>query len=407
VNRITRFEDSREYLMLKQRVDSMSDLIDAVGNPYFIAHDSPLKDTSIMNGKEVINLGSYNYLGFSGDPETVEAACEATHKYGTSASGSRLLAGEKTLHKELEREIAKWKHTEDAIVMVGGHSTNVTFVGNFCNSNDYILYDAISHNSIIQGCQLSRSKSKPFPHNNFEGLEHILRLNRDKYEKILLVVEGVYSMDGDIAPIPEFVRLKKKYDLFLMVDEAHSGCVIGENGGGVDEYFGLEPDDIDIKMGTLSKGLGTCGGYLAGSHALIEYLRYSSPGFVFSVGISPPLAAASLKALEIMQRDNSRVSALHRNIELFVGEAKKRRMNICLAGETAIIPVLIGTDEMAFQLSMEMQQEGVFVPPAVYPAVPRGQARLRYCLTSDHKPEQIMYALDLLERHMKKEGLLD
>ena len=213
-------------------------------------------------------------------------------------------------------------------------------------------------------------------------------------------------MDGDIAPIPEFVRLKKKYGLFLMVDEAHSSCVIGEHGGGVDDYFHLQPDDIDIRMGTLSKGLGTCGGYLAGKKCLIEYLRYNEPGFVFSVGLSPVLAAASLKALEILKRDNSRVQRLHNNIATFMEEAKKHGFNTCLAGETAIIPILIGDDDTAFRLSVMMQQEGVVVPPAVYPAVPRNQARLRYCLTSEHKPEQIVFALDLLAKHMKEMNLL-
>lgn len=259
--RIDKFTDSREWETITARLAEA----EAVGNPYFVAHDSPLFDTSIVDGREVINYGSYNYVCLSGHPRTIKAAQDAAAKYGTSASGSRLLAGEKTLHRELEAEIAKWKHTEDAVVMVSGHATNVTVVGCFCNAHDLILYDALSHNSIAQGCKLSDATARAFPHNDFDALEGILKNNRHKYEKVLLVVEGVYSMDGDIAPIDQFVALKKKYGCFLMVDEAHSACVIGRTGRGVDEYFDLKPNDIDLKMGTISKGLGTCGGYIAGS----------------------------------------------------------------------------------------------------------------------------------------------
>jgi len=400
---ITKFEESREYEEFAKRRKELDDI--GMADPYFIPHDSWLKDTSIIDGKEVINLGSYNYLGLSGHPETMQAAKEAIDKYGTSASGSRLIAGEKPLHRDLEKAIAEWKHTEDSIVLVGGHSTNVTFVGNFCNSRDIILYDALSHNSIVQGCMLSQSDTKAFPHNKFAALEHMLKTAREKYEKILIVVEGVYSMDGDIAPIPEFVKLKNKYGAFLMVDEAHSGCVIGEHGGGVDEYFDLKPEDIDIRMGTLSKGLGTCGGYLAGKKSLMDFLRYNLAGFMFSVGISPPLAAATMKAIEIIQRDNTAVQNLHRNIRDFVEEAHKRGFNTCLAGETAIVPIMVGEDIDAYTISFKMLDKGVFVPPAVYPAVPKHQARLRFCLISEHKKEQILYALDTLDKLFDEYGI--
>ena len=400
---VDRFEKSREYEEFAKRMLEMRTA--GIENPYFVSHDSVLSDTSIVDGKEVINLASYNYLGMSGHPRTAEAAKEAIDKYGTSASGSRLIAGEKPLYKELEAAIADWKHTEDSVVLVGGHSTNVTFVGCFCSERDLILYDALSHNSITQGCQLSKSDTKAFSHNDFEMLETMLRAARDKYEKILIIVEGVYSMDGDIAPIPKFVELKKKYGAFLMVDEAHSGCVIGKNGGGVDDYFNLSPSDIDIRMGTLSKGLGTCGGYIAGEKNLISYLHYNMPGFMFSVGISPPLAAATLEAVKMMMEGNPKVSDLHSNIAYFVEGAKKRGFNTCLASETAIVPIMVGADHDACRLSTKMLDGGVFVPPAVYPAVPKGQARLRFCLTSEHKKEQLDYALDLLEKLFEEQGI--
>ncbi|MBQ9264364.1 MAG: aminotransferase class I/II-fold pyridoxal phosphate-dependent enzyme [Clostridia bacterium] len=403
VTPITRFEDSPEYKAFEKRYQSL--MGDGQENPYFVAHDSPLLDRSYVDEQWMLDFGSYNYVGMSGREETKAAAKAAIDKYGTSASGSRLLAGEKTIHKELEAAIADWKHTEDALVLVGGHSTNVTCIGNFCGKGDLIVYDAIAHNSIEQGCRLSQATAKPFPHSDVKALESILRNQRHKFAKVLIVIEGAYSMDGDIAPVPEFVKLKKKYGCFLMVDEAHSACVIGQTGGGVDEYFGLAPDDIDIKYGTLSKGLGTCGGYLAGSRALIEYMRYNLPGFVFSVGISPPLAAASLKAIELLRSDPSIMERMRRNIKCFVEEAHKRNLNTCLAGETAIVPILVGKDEDAWELSNRLRKKGVIVPPAVYPAVPKNKARLRFCVISEHQPDEIIEALDKLVACAKEAGI--
>lgn len=405
VGRITDFKESDEYLALMKRFEDT--ITDEELNPYFVPHDSVIRDTSIVRGKEVINLGSYNYLGMSGHPETMQAAVDAVKKYGTSASGSRTLAGEKTLYQELERAISEWKHTEDAIVCTGGWATNLTFISCFAKAGDLVLYDALSHNSITEGVALSKADSKAFAHNDLAALENILRNIEGKYRKVLIVVEGVYSMDGDIAPIPEFVRLKKKYGCFLMVDEAHSGGVIGKNGGGVDDYFDLEPKDIDVKMGTLSKALGTCGGYIAADKSIVEYLRYSMNGFVFTAGISPALAAAAMKAIEIIRRDNTTVAALHRNIEYFVRRAKEEGLNTCLAKESAIVPVLIGSDEHAAMLSAFMLREGVFVPPAMYPAVPKGQSRLRFSITAAHSIEQLETAVSTLSRLMREYGFID
>ena len=402
VRPIIRFEDSPEYLHFMERQKA---LIGNGDNPYFVAHESPLLDTGIVDGKEILEFGSYNYIGMSGRKEVKEAAKAAIDKYGTSASGSRLLAGEKLVHRELEAEIADWKHTEDAIVCVGGHSTNVTFVGNFCGKNDLILYDALAHNSIEQGCRLSEATSRPFPHSDPRALEAILKNQRAYYEKVLIVIEGAYSMDGDIAPVPDFVRIKKEYGCFLMVDEAHSACVIGKTGGGVDEYFNLDGNDIDIKYGTLSKGLGTCGGYLAGKKSLINYLRYNMPGFVFSVGISPPLAAASLAAIRTLRTHPEIMEHLRTAIRSFAESARRRHLDICLAGETAVLPVLVGKDEDAWLLSNELKKRGVSVPPAMYPAVPKGKARLRFCVISEHKPEQIERALDILEATAREFGI--
>ncbi|MBR5709043.1 MAG: aminotransferase class I/II-fold pyridoxal phosphate-dependent enzyme [Oscillospiraceae bacterium] len=401
--RITDFAESREYKEIKIR---MAATFRDGFNPYFIPHDSVVRDTSVVNGRPVINLGSYNYLGMSGNPETEQAAIDAIRQYGTSASGARLLAGEKTLYQELEKEIAAWKHTEDAIVCTGGWATNVAFVSCFAREGDLIVYDALSHNSLTEGIRLSNADSKAFEHNDLAQLESILKKVEGRYNKVLIIVEGVYSMDGDIAPIPEFVKLKKQYKCFLMVDEAHSGGVIGEHAGGCDDYFGLAPDDIDIKYGTMSKALGTCGGYVAAKKEIIEYLKYTMNGFVFTAGIAPPLAAACKKAIEIIRRDNSAVTKLHENIAYFVKRAKECGMNTCLAGESAIVPIMIGSDADAAKLSAKLLEKGVFVPPAMYPAVPMGESRLRFTISSTHSIEQLETAVSELEKLMREEGLL-
>ncbi|NLA96327.1 MAG: aminotransferase class I/II-fold pyridoxal phosphate-dependent enzyme [Clostridiaceae bacterium] len=408
VARIRTIEETPEYKAFAERRSSLTAALEMFGNPYFIAQDSSLRDVSYIGDRKMLNFASYNYVGLSGDPEVNQAAIDAVKQYGTSASGSRLIAGEKTVHQDLEKALANWKGTEDALVLVGGHSTNVTFVGNFCGERDLILYDVLSHNSITEGIRMAQADARPFPHNDFEALEQLLKNRRDGYEKVLIIIEGAYSMDGDVAPVPEFVRVKKAYDCFLMVDEAHSMLVLGRTGRGVDEHFGIDPKDIDIHMGTLSKGFGTCGGYLAGNSNLIEYLRYNLPGFVFSVGISPPLAAAVLKGIEIMERDSSRVDRLRRNIRIFLDEAHRYGLDTCLAAETAVTPIMIGPDEIAFMLSKQLEDEGIIVPPAVFPAVARGQARLRFCVTSEHTEEQIVSALATLHRLMSQyPGLLE
>ena len=396
---VSDFNQSIEFQMFSDRFEEAArkDF-----NPYFVCHDSVVKDVSIVANKQVLNFCSYNYLGMSGRKEISDAAKNAIDLYGTSASGSRILAGEKTLYQLLEKEIADWKHTEDSIVLAAGNLTNTTFIGNFCNENDAIFYDLLSHSSTEQGCRLSKAFSKRFPHNNFKSLEKLLIRHRGNFEKVLIVVEGVYSMDGDIAPIPEFVKLKKKYGVMLMVDEAHSSGVLGENGGGVDEYFKLQPLDVDIKMGTLSKAIGSIGGYIAGSKNLITYLKYNLPGFIFAAGLSPASAAAALEAIRLIQKEPSIVQNLQKNIKLFIHEAQKRGFNTCLAEESAIIPILIGKDEDAFILSKLMLENGIFVPPAAYPAVPKNQARLRFNVISEHKSGQILSALDTLEKCMSQ-----
>jgi 8-amino-7-oxononanoate synthase len=399
--KITSFEETSEHTQFAHRIEGVAKL---GSNPYFVCHDRPLRDVSIVDGRRVLNFGSYNYLGMSGHPEVSAAAKLAIDRYGTSASGSRILAGEKPIYQELEREIARWKKSEDALVLAAGNLTNTTCVGNFCNAEDAIFYDVLSHSSIDQGCRLSCAYTKRFPHNDFQALGRLLQRTRDQYEKVLIVVEGVYSMDGDLAPIPEFVALKHKYGCFLLVDEAHSSGVIGRTGGGVDEHFGLAPTDIDIKVGTLSKAAGSIGGYIAGTRNLVSYFRYNLPGFLFAAGISPPSAGAALAAIRLLRRDPSIVARLHDNVAFFIAESRKRQFDTCGASLSPIVPILIGKDEDAFVISNLMLKKGVFVPTAAYPAVPRNKARLRFNVISEHSRAQILEALDCLAETLHELG---
>ncbi|MEZ6077492.1 MAG: aminotransferase class I/II-fold pyridoxal phosphate-dependent enzyme [Pirellulaceae bacterium] len=221
------------------------------------------------------------------------------------------MSGEKTIHRELEQGLAEWVGAEAAIVMIGGHSTNETTVGHLVGPGDLILHDALSHNSIVQGAILSGARRRPFPHNDWQALEAVLAETRASYRRILVVIEGVYSMDGDYPDLPRFIEIKNRHKAWLMVDEAHSIGTMGATGRGIGEHFGVDGKDVDIWMGTLSKSFGSCGGYIAGSEALIELLKYTAPGFVFSVGLSPTNTAAAIASLNMLKLHPERVQTLH------------------------------------------------------------------------------------------------
>jgi acyl carrier protein len=280
-----RFDLLPEYRRLKQMMAQFE--MTGLPNPYFSVHQGVTRDTTLVDGKNLISFASYNYLGMSGDPFVTKAVVNAVQKYGTSVSASRLVSGEKDIHRQLEALIADWIGVEDSIVLVGGHSTNETVIGHLVGQQDLILHDSLSHNSIVQGAILSGSRRRPFPHNDFEALEAALAEQRTRYRRVLVIVEGVYSMDGDFPNLPRFIEACKRHNCWLMVDEAHSIGTMGAHGRGIGEHFGINPTDVDIWMGTLSKSFGSCGGYIAGKRELVEYLKYTAPGFVFSVGLSP------------------------------------------------------------------------------------------------------------------------
>ncbi len=388
-----------EYRNLRQRLEEIELM---GGNPYFQVHERVSNNTTIINGQELINYSSYNYLDMSGDPVVSGAAKEAIERYGTSVSASRVASGEKPLHRELERELANLVGCEDCIVYVGGHATNVTTIGHLFGRDDLILHDSLIHNSILEGCALSGAKILAFPHNNWRSLDQLLCERRYQFKRVLVVIEGVYSVDGDMPELPKFIEIKKRHKVFLMVDEAHSIGVLGKHGCGVGEYFGVNPTDVDLWMGTLSKSFASCGGYIAGSKALVEYLKYTAPGFLYSVGISPPNAAAALAAIQVLKAQPERVARLHDRAKLFLKLACERKLDTGMSKNTPVVPVIVGNSLQCIQLSQALFRRGINVQPMIYPSVAENAARLRFFINCTHTEEQIHFTVDAIAQEFAK-----
>ena len=392
-----------EYLQLQKQLADLN--ATGIGNPFFIPQERVNNNTTVISGRELVNYATYNYLGMCGDPFVSNAAKEAINHYGTSVSASRLLSGEKPLHKELEREIADFIGVEDSILYVGGHATNVTTISHLFGQNDLILHDSLSHNSIFQGCLLSGATIIAFPHNDWEALDKLLRDRRHRYKRVLIAIEGVYSTDGDIPDLPKFIEIKKHYKAFLMVDEAHSIGTIGKHGRGISEYFGINPSNIDLWMGTLSKSFASCGGYIAGSKALVEYLKYTSPGFVYSVGISPPDTASVLAAIRLLKREPERVAQLQEKSRLFLQCARERGLNTGMSKDSPVIPIIVCESIKSVMLSQSLFKRGINVAFMFYPSVPQNAARLRFFITCNHTEEQIRFTIDAMAEELSLMGV--
>lgn len=353
-------------------------------SPFFREHAGVAGASTRIGNGDYDNFSSYNYLGLNGDHRVSEAAKAAIDRYGTSVSASRLVSGERPLHRELEAELAAVYGADDCITMVSGHATNVTVIGHLVDKDDVIFHDALSHNSIVQGALLSGARRVSFPHNDFDELERLLAASRGRAKRALIVIEGHYSMDGDVPDLPRAVALARAWRASLMVDEAHSLGVLGERGFGIAEMTGVDPRSVDVWMGTLSKTLCGSGGYIAGSAGVIEYLRQSAPGFVYSVGLAPPVAAAALEALRLMKAEPWRVTQVQHNGRLFLGALRAEGLDTGPSIGSAIVPVMVGSSIRAARLSQFLFEHGVNVQPIIYPAVPEQGARLRFFLSTSH-----------------------
>lgn len=372
-------------------------------NFYFCSRSDVANDTVTVDGRSLINFSGYNYLGLSGDPRVIDFVSDSIRTYGTSVSASRIAGGEIDLHAALERELAEMVGTEDCVVSVGGYITNAAVIGYLCRRKDLIIHDELIHNSLMAGCTLSGARRIPFPHNRLDALERILEENRGRYERVLIIVEGAYSMDGDIPDIARIVEIKKRYKALLMVDEAHSLGVVGARGHGVTEYCGVSGSDIDILMGTLSKSFASCGGFIAGSHALITMIKYFAPGLVlYSAGITPGNTAAALAALRLMRAEPDRVQRLQDNARHFLQGARAAGFDVGDSKDTAVVPVILRDSDLALWLMARLMDDGICVHAMLHPVVPRELVRLRFFITASHSREQLDHTVSRLAYHMKR-----
>lgn len=349
----------------------------------------------MLDGEEVINLCSNNYLGLANHPLLKEAAIKATRKYGVGASASRLISGTTLLHKELEEKIADFKNTQAALVFNSGYTANLGIISALAGRGDVIFSDKLNHASIVDGCLLSGADLKRYPHSDIQALEDMLKKFHHS-QKRFIVTDTVFSMDGDIAPLPEIVKLAKKNDCMLIIDEAHATGVLGERGKGAVEHFGIKDIGI-IHMGTLSKALGCFGAYAAGPKEIIDYLINKSRPFIYTTALPASVAAAAIAALDIVESQPELRKQLWDNVKFFKRGLKKIKADT-MQSETQIIPILIGDNDRAVEISQRLLEEGVFIQAIRPPTVPKGKARLRITIMATHTRKDLEFALDKIEK---------
>jgi len=393
---------------ITQRVCAMNKRVDQIRQSDLYYYNQPISELRggarvLVKGREMGMYASYSYLGLVGHPRINKAAQQAIAKYGTGTHGVRLLAGTLNIHTELEEKIAEFKKTEAAITYTSGYATNLTVISTLLGRGDYVICDKLNHASIVDGCMMSGAKFLRFRHNDMQALEKRLQQLPDNVTK-LVVADSVFSMDGDIIDFPKLVELCKSYKAWLMIDEAHSLGVLGRSGRGIEEYFGLE-GTIDINMGTLSKTIPSVGGYVAGRKELIEYLRHASRAYIFSAALPPAQTAAANTSFDVILDEPWRVEKLNANTKQFISGLQERGFNT-LHTETAIVPVICGTDESAYLMTREAQHRDTFVLPVVSPAVPPGLARLRATITAAHEPDEIERAMEVIEQAGKVAGVI-
>lgn len=394
------FNRKRAKLSFERMLETAESL--GLENPLFACHDQAAKATTFIKGKEYINFSTYDYLDINAHPEITAAVTETAAKFGTSAGASRLVGGERPQHRALEKAFADLYGVEDAIVYVSGHAANVSTLGFMFGARDAIFHDGLAHNSLVQGSVLSGAARYSYAHNDCDSLEEMLKKHRANHKHAIIVTEGLFSMDGNIPDLPRLIQLKKQYNCMLMVDEAHSLGVLGATGRGVREYFGINPTDVDMWMSTLSKAMCGCGGFIAGSADIVRFLKFGSPGFVFSVGMPPVIATACHKALEIMLREPERVHKLQKISRYFLDYANQLGLDTGAAQGYAIVPVIVGDSMVAGFLSQALLKRGIYVMPVSFPAVKEGAARLRFFISASHTEEQVRKTLDIVAEELPK-----
>jgi glycine C-acetyltransferase len=366
--------------------------------------ESPQGAWIVVDGRKVLNLCSNNYLGFCNDPVLKEAAKRAIDEYGVGPGAVRTIAGTMKLHLELERKLAEFKGTEAVVSFQSGFCANLATIPALVGREDVIFSDELNHASIIDGCRLSRAEIIRYAHCDVDDLKAKLQEHRHKFRRALIVTDGVFSMDGDIAPLPEIVKLAREYDAFVMVDDAHGEGVLGKGGRGITDHFGLH-GEVDIEVGTLSKAFGVVGGYVAGSYELCEYLRQRGRPFLFSSAVTPADVAACIAAVDILLQSEDRVQRLWENACYFQNGLKSLGFDIGKT-QTPITPVMLGEAALAQEFSKRLFEEGIFAQAIGYPTVPRGAARIRVMISAVHTKEDLDFALEKFAKVGRELGVI-
>ncbi len=366
-------------------------------NPYFLPSDA-LRRHAESNGLSYLSFAQYDYLGIGEDPRFREAAAAAVHLHGVGAGASRLVGGERTVHQQLEQDLAGFLGTDDALAMVSGYGANVSLVGHLLTSGDAIFVDEYAHNSIFVGTSISRAEIKTFAHNNLDELDALLKAERSKFNRVLVVVEGLYSMEGDVPDLPQLLDICEGHGAWVMIDEAHSIGVLGESGRGICEHFGVDPARVDLIVGTFSKSLAACGGFVCAKAPVIEWLRYTLPGFVYSVGLPPHLAEALRTALATINDEPERLVLLRDISQYFVGAARRDGFDVGSAIGAGVVPVIFDDAAATMMASKALMDEGIYVPPVVQIGVPKDRPRLRFFLSSRHTKADIERVFDVLKK---------
>ncbi len=369
----------------------------------FQPHVGSSDATVMIHDREFINYSTYNYLALGFDARVKQAAIQAVEDFGVGTGSGRSITGEIDIHRAFEREISDVLGTEDAVLSVGGYSTNAFTIGYLCRSQDLILYDELIHNSALVGCKITGARRIAFPHNDYDALEELLKTHRSNFERVFILVEGVYSMDGDIPDVRRIIEIKKKYQALLMVDEAHSLGVIGKRGMGVTDYFDISGSEIDILFGSLSKSFGTCGGFVAGCKPLVAMLKYYAPGvLLYGASPTPANAAAALEALRMMLAEPERSLRLQRNAAYFIERANAAGLDTYNSRDSAVVPIMTRDSELALWMSVRLFEDGICTYPMMYPIVPRNKCRLRFFINTNHTREQIDQTIGAIDARLKK-----
>ena len=387
---------------LSARIEALNERIQTAKKndlyPYMRCSDAVEGVHITVQGRPMLQFASYSYLDLLGHPKINAAAKKAIDDFGTGTHGVRFLTGTIQIHSELEKKIAAFKRTEDALAIASGYGANFGTISALLGRNDAVISDKINHASIVDGCILSRAQFVRFEHNDMEALDKALGESSKKGTR-LVVTDAVFSMDGDIVNLPEMIKLCRKHKALLMIDEAHSLGVLGKKGHGIEEHFGLDPKDtpIDIRMGTLSKTIPSVGGYLAGNSKLINFLRHSIRPFIFSAALPPSAAAAAKAAFEVIEDEPWRVEKLHKNTDYFLKTLQARGFDT-LNSQTSIVPIIIGEEQKALEMTRLAKNEGIFIVPILPPAVPPNTTRIRATVTAGHSLQEIDRAINVFEK---------